>query len=323
MENNAIGRQAGDTMSREAEKAQPEPRPYVQVKILVIEDNPGDARLIQETIKDIKRFSCRVVWAQRLQEGLHLLLGNMFEIILLDLSLPDSQGFSTFTTIHDQIATIPIVILTGLHDEKMALETVQAGAQDYILKEHLNSSMLQRIISYAIERQRLLTNIRTLSLCDELTGLYNRRGFFTLAEQQIKIADRIKKRIFIFFIDLDRMKWINDTLGHSRGDEALIETATVLRETFRQSDIIGRIGGDEFIVLFVETSEIDSSERIRERLLAGVAQHNTRPARPFELSVSIGITTYEPNSGMALDALISRADTLMYEEKQQRHKNRT
>jgi two-component system, cell cycle response regulator len=297
-------------------------QPHNQVKVLIIEDNPGDARLIQETIKDIQRFSCRVVWAQRLQEAFTQLMGNIFDIILLDLSLPDSQGLSTFTTLHDQITTVPIVILTGLNDEHMALETVQAGAQDYILKEHLNSSMLQRIISYAIERQRLLTNIRTLSLCDELTGLYNRRGFFTLAEQQLKIADRIKKSIFIFFIDLDHMKWINDTLGHAKGDEALVETAKILKETFRESDIIGRIGGDEFIVLFVETSEIDSSERIRERLQSGVQQYNT-PGRPYELSLSIGITTYGPNSGMSLDSLISRADMLMYEEKQKRGKNRT
>jgi diguanylate cyclase (GGDEF)-like protein len=296
--------------------------PYEQVKVLIIEDNPGDARLVQETLKEIKRFSCRVEWADRLQAGMALLLEHMYDIILLDLSLPDSHGLTTFTTLHDQIATIPIVVLTGQNDEHMALEMVQAGAQDYLLKDYLNSSMLQRVIAYAIERQRLLTNIRTLSLCDELTGLYNRRGFFTLAEQQIKIADRIKKKIFIFFIDLDHMKWINDNLGHAAGDTALTETANILRETFRQSDIIGRIGGDEFIVLFVETSEADSSERIQERLLRTVDQHNTAGHRQFQLSLSVGVTIYEPNSGVTLDQLITQADHLMYEEKQRRKKAR-
>jgi diguanylate cyclase (GGDEF)-like protein len=290
--------------------------------VLIIEDNPGDARLVQETLKEMTRFSCRTEWADRLQAGLALLLEHVYDIILLDLSLPDSRGLATFTTLHDQISTIPIVVLTGQHDEHLALEMVQAGAQDYLLKDNLNSSMLQRVIAYAIERQRMITNIRTLSLCDELTGLYNRRGFFTLAEQQVKIADRIKKKIFVFFIDLDRMKWINDNLGHAAGDAALTETAAILRETFRQSDIIGRIGGDEFIVLFVETSDVDSSERIQARLREAVQQHNAAAGRPFQLSLSVGITTYEPNSGVTLDQLVSQADHLMYEEKQRMKKAR-
>jgi diguanylate cyclase (GGDEF)-like protein/PAS domain S-box-containing protein len=159
--------------------------------------------------------------------------------------------------------------------------------------------------------------LRTLSFTDELTGLYNRRGFFALAEQQIKLANRDKKGRFLISADLDYLKTINDNLGHKAGDLALIETAITLKKSFRESDIIARIGGDEFVVMVTETS-VTSIEELISRLKSNLDTRNTDAKKDFELSLSIGTVQYSPAQPCSVDALLSSADKLMYEEKKQK-----
>jgi diguanylate cyclase (GGDEF)-like protein len=156
--------------------------------------------------------------------------------------------------------------------------------------------------------------LQTYSLSDELTGIYNRRGFMTLAEQQIKLSDRMRSRLLLIFSDVDDLKMINDTLGHLEGDRALIDTAHLIKETFREADIVARIGGDEFVVLTMETKGINSGiliTRLQERLAA----FNVKGARRYKLSVSVGIACYDPENPMSIDELIAQADRLMYEYK--------
>ena len=157
---------------------------------------------------------------------------------------------------------------------------------------------------------------RLLSITDDLTGLYNRRGFFTLGEQQMKLAQRTKRELLIIYVDIDQLKKINDRLGHRFGSLALIETANILKETFRQSDIIARIGGDEFVVLAIETSE-RSPQHITSRLSDTVVVHNTIRNRPydFQLSLSFGISRYDPAHPISIDELVDEADKRMYDHK--------
>lgn len=164
------------------------------------------------------------------------------------------------------------------------------------------------------DRKRNEEALRKLSLADELTGLYNRRGFFTLAEQQLKIANRMKKKILLLFADLDDLKWINDNLGHNEGDFALIEIANILQKTFRESDLIARIGGDEFAVLAVET-EGTNADIITTRLLDSLRDYNAGRKQAYNLSVSIGISRYDPCYPCSIDELLARADKLMYKYK--------
>ena len=163
------------------------------------------------------------------------------------------------------------------------------------------------------ERKRLEEKLITQSIVDELTGLYNRRGFLTLAQQQLDVAERAQKRIVLFFIDLDRMKLINDTLGHQTGDVALMEIASALRQTFRKSDIVGRMGGDEFAVLAIDaTHEAGNTiARLRNRL----GKHDGPDGRRYKLSLSVGAAHFDPASPASLDDLIAKADNSMYEEK--------
>ena len=163
------------------------------------------------------------------------------------------------------------------------------------------------------ERVRMQEELLKLSTIDELTGLKNRRAFLETAIPQLKVARRIGHRLTLLFIDLDRMKEINDQLGHLQGDRALIDAADVLRGTFRESDLIGRVGGDEFCVLLVGTSE--DAEVSTARLQDAVDRYNEGAQRPFQLSLSIGSTTFDPENPCSVEQLMDRADRSMYEDK--------
>lgn len=165
------------------------------------------------------------------------------------------------------------------------------------------------------ERVQMEEELRAMALRDELTGLYNRRGFSLLAEQQLKLADREKRRLYVLYTDIDDLKAINDTYGHPQGDTALKDVATILKNTYRKSDLIARIGGDEFVMLALE-SEPASPETLTRRLQKDLKTHNTNEKRPFDLSISVGWSCYDPQSPCSLEALLHRADQAMYSQKQ-------
>ena len=164
------------------------------------------------------------------------------------------------------------------------------------------------------DRKQMEEQILAISITDQLTGLHNRRGFLTLAEQHLKLSNRTKMGMLLFFADLDGMKWINDTLGHEEGDRALTDVAVILKETFRSSDIIARIGGDEFAILMMATTGI-SSEIIMTRLQDQVDKHNNKRGRRYKISISVGTAYYDPDDPCSLDKLMSHADKLMYDQK--------
>lgn len=164
-------------------------------------------------------------------------------------------------------------------------------------------------------RVRMEETLRAMALLDDLTGLYNRRGFSVLAEHQLKMAERGKRRMVLLFADLDGMKHINDTFGHSEGDRALIETADILEETFRESDIVARIGGDEFVVLAIETNG-SPAEGLVTRLRENLEALNAQADRRYELSLSVGLAHYDPEDPCSLEDLLTQADREMYEQKQ-------
>ena len=141
----------------------------------------------------------------------------------------------------------------------------------------------------------------------------------TLADQQIKAATRTNKKMSLLFIDIDGLKRINDTLGHEEGDRALVSAANVLKQTFRESDIMARMGGDEFAVLAVDAAE--NPEIVLKRLAEQIGLHNAVPDRLYEISMSIGAAVYDPKAPCSLDDMISRADTLMYEQKKMKSVN--
>ena len=163
--------------------------------------------------------------------------------------------------------------------------------------------------------KRMAAELSTLSITDHLTGLYNRRGFITLAEQHLKLAERTKKmEMLLLFADLDKMKSINDLLGHEKGNKALIEVASILKEVFRESDIIARVGGDEYAVLAIGAT-MNEWIVIESRLQYQIDLHNAIENRDYNISLSFGIASSDLENHYSIDELMSRADTLMYEQK--------
>lgn len=163
--------------------------------------------------------------------------------------------------------------------------------------------------------------LRSMTFIDDLTGLYNRRGFMTLSDQQLKVSCRSMSRMLLLFADLDNMKWINDNHGHPEGDRALISAAKILRDTFRESDTIARIGGDEFVILAFETPEI-SLDSIAARLQSQINSFNEKKHLPYNISLSIGTSHFDPQHPRPLEELLSEADALMYESKQVKKKSK-
>lgn len=159
--------------------------------------------------------------------------------------------------------------------------------------------------------------LRTLSLKDDLTGLYNRRGFFTLAEQGLKTAQRMGIEMLLIFGDLDKLKKINDTLGHKEGDQALKDISQILKETFRESDIIARIGGDEFVILAINSLET-TAEKLINRFETILLDHPLQRERPFALSLSLGVACFDPQNPSSIEVMLSQADAMMYENKKKR-----
>jgi diguanylate cyclase (GGDEF)-like protein/PAS domain S-box-containing protein len=167
------------------------------------------------------------------------------------------------------------------------------------------------------ERREREERLRSLSLLDELTGVYNRRGFFTLAEQQCKLAVRKRRSMVLFFVDFDDLKQINDTHGHGAGDQALVALGNALRQTFRESDIVGRIGGDEFAALAVESDDT-SVPMLLDRLYASLQGTSAQAGIPAVLSVSTGTAAFDPTAPCSVHDLLATADERMYHRKRQR-----
>jgi len=167
------------------------------------------------------------------------------------------------------------------------------------------------------EKKQMEEKLKYLSITDELTGVYNRRGFFTVSEQQFKIAKRLEKNMVLFYLDLDDLKWINDNLGHKEGDNAIVAFVGILKNAFRESDIIGRLGGDEFAILALSTG-FDKPQLIIKRLNNLIDKYNERDKKPYKLSFSVGFVRYNPHTNQSLEELISIADDLMYLEKKRK-----
>ena len=289
--------------------------PKEHVKVLLIEDEADYMRLIRDRLSTERAHVFDLNCVAMLEAGLQHLTQGGIDVVLLDLLLPDSQGLETFLKVHGQAPDIPVVVLTVYDDDAVALEAVRKGAQDYLVKGLMTDGrMLGRVIQYAIERHRMQSALQSLALIDELTKLYNRRGFVKLATQQLKLAQRTKRGSVLLLIDVDGLKQINDTCGHPEGDLALIETAEILRGTFRASDAIARIGGDEFAILAIEALKDSGAilaARIQERLNAS----NARAARRYQLSLSIGTTHLDPAHLVSLEELMGAADRALYEQK--------
>jgi len=419
-----------------------------RLRILLIEDNPGDVELIRATFEEARDRDVVLATAERVSTALERLNREEFDAVLLDLGLPDSYGLESLRRIHENATSVPIIVLTGLDYEEMAASALLSGAQDYLIKGQIDSDLLLRSIRYAIERQRAqqelkeseerfrkavmdsafpvmihaedgeviginriwteitgyrLEDIRTIDLWiekayvegkeqirkhlkesyslssradegeyvirtkgggtrtwefsstplgilpdgrrlvmsmasdftdrkrmeeiikhqashDPLTGLPNRILFLDRLKHEMSQARRNGKKFAVLFLDLDRFKDINDTLGHDAGDQLLKDVASRLRDSARESDTISRIGGDEFNILLTDIGQVEDVSVVARKIIAVLQRPFVIADNDFHVTGSIGISIY-PDDNQGIEALLKCADIAMYHAKERGRNN--
>lgn len=284
--------------------------------LLVSEEEPAVASL-EEQLTEVAPFQFIIDCARSVDQTRAMLGAKPYDLVLLDLSSAANRGTESLRAIREFTGELPIVVVAGVDDEAMATEAVSVGAQDYIVRGHVTNRHLANSLRHAVTRQRMRERLVNEALLDELTGLYNRRGMLSLGQQQLAMADRTKRGMLMFYVDLDDMKRVNDSHGHKTGDRLLIDVANVFRRSFRKSDVISRIGGDEFAILAVETAQ-NGRDAILHRLQDQIVTFNNNERRPYHLSMSVGVAVYDAMNPSTIETFIEAADRFMYEDKQRR-----
>jgi len=307
-----------------------ESRPKTPSKILMVEDDPAFVYNLSLRLKKDPSFPIEVISASALHGAMEMLAKDTFDLVLLDLSLPDSQGMKTYANVAGAAKTIPIVILSGLNNDEMALEAVRQGAEDYLVKGEVEGKMIARVIHYAIERHRVKTELslttrklreinlqlEKMTILDPLTALYNRRGLQQALSREIKWAARHGWRLLAIILDIDHFKQLNDALGYAVGDVLLRELSNIFRKSVRLTDHIGRIGGDEFVLLLPETP-FEEGVKIAERLrlmIADTVFMLSEKKMNNKMTASLGLMTV-PQDTVSVDALLAKIHPLLKKSK--------
>ena len=291
-----------------------------EVSILLIENNKKDIQTITEFINKSDRINANIQTVDSIKKAKTIIFYQKIDIMLIDLNIEEVKFEELFERFSKESLSIPYIVITDERDEDMGIEAVQKGAQDYLVRSELSERILRRTIIYSIERHEILQSLYKTTIVDELTGLYNRRGLHTLGNQQVELAKRHNDDIFIFYLDLDGMKEINDTLGHDYGDKALLTSSKIMHRTFRTTDILSRIGGDEFVVVAVK-AQYEFIPIIIQRIKDYIKEENDN-LKDYQISMSVGVSKVDLEHDAPLEDAIKNADKEMYRVKVENKKER-
>ena len=284
------------------------------IKVLLVEDNPIDAQLTQDLLGEWALDQFDISHAPILAEGLAKLSRGRFDVVLLDLSLPDTHGLSTVTQVLATSPDVPVVVLSGHDDHPLALQALQHGAQDYLVKGQGGADFLARSILYAIERKRAQERLTHLAQYDQLTGMINRTLFRDRLVHAMARSKRKDQPLAIILLDLDLFKAVNDSLGHGVGDQLLKAVADRLTECVREVDTVARMGGDEFTAILEGISGEADVAVVANRIVESIGTPFEIGPHRVSIGASIGITLY-PLDDQDIDELLRHADKAMYAAK--------
>ncbi|MFY8350804.1 diguanylate cyclase [Pseudoalteromonas sp. SSM20] len=288
--------------------------------IYLLEDDSDDAYLIRNALKDDKIISHSIMTFDSLEKLVQALANFKPDLIIMDLNVTDSDGYNTMLTVKHSAQSVPIVVVTGVADEAMGDRLIQLGAQDYVPKSELTSSLLQRVIRFSKERHHLLQILENSANRDALTKLYSRKALDLKLEELVKHAQRYGETFAILFIDLDNFKPINDQFGHDAGDQLLQHVANRLTLFSRSTDFVARFGGDEFVTLLPHIKNADDAHQASQQQLNAICDDFyitdiDGQAQQVHLSASIGFALFGEHGETAVE-LIKAADNAMYHNKQ-------
>lgn len=279
--------------------------------VLVIEDNPGEA----ETIRGLLEPAVgELVLAERLAEGLQVLRQRKFDAVLADLSLPDARGLDVVVRVRTLAPDAAVVMLGGLDDEDVALRGVQMGVQDYMSKRSMDARSLRRTLRYAVERKRAEQRLAFLARHDQLTGLANRTTFQEKLNVALARARRQSQPLAVLFVDVDRFKAINDSLGHEAGDHLLRTVSERLLASVREYDTVARIGGDEFGVLLEDIDAQSAPTEVCGRILSALTTPVMLDDLELVVTGSVGVAIH-PEAGETAERLMKAADFALHAAK--------
>lgn len=294
---------------------------YQTIKVLLVEDMVMIAKINEQMLKKSPANRYSVTHKVDLAGTVAALKTDEYDVVLLDLNLPDSRELDTLARVVEVAPETPVIVLTASNDDEVGLRAVKVGAQDFLLKGDFNYLTLDRAIVYSIERHRLQRTIRQLAVLDELTGLYNRRGFNSLNGDVIEKVKATGQRGFLCYFDLDRFKQINDVLGHAKGDEALKEFSANIQSVFRKDVLLVRLGGDEFVAMGVE-QQPGQAEQALQSLTVLLSVRNAQAGCPFILESSAGIAYFDQKGPHGIEELSAAADAALYQNKESRRQAR-
>jgi len=283
-------------------------------EVLLVEDNLIDAQLVRRLLRRVTASYYRITHVRTLNDAVLSAEEMTPDVILADLNLPDSRGTQTVASLQTSYPDIPLVIVSSWEDEAISLRSVKAGAQDYLVKGHIDGANLHRVIRYAVERKRTELELVRLAHYDQLTSLPNRTLLRERMDHALARATRAGTGVATLVLDMDRFKEINDMLGHDVGDKLLIEVAQRIRGAVRDQDTVARLGGDEFAVILEGVSAAKEVLPVIERIIESLADLATLGGHDVNSSTSVGIAMY-PENGNNLSELLRAADLAMYQAK--------
>jgi diguanylate cyclase (GGDEF)-like protein len=285
------------------------------MKILLVEDDSDDAEFLRRSLAQ-HNGSVDVTRTGLLSDAVRSLDADRFDVVLLDLNLPDGRGAECVERIQEASALVPIVVLSGQGDEDYAVEILNRGVQDYLVKWEGDGRTILRAIRYAIERKRAEVRLNYLARHDALTGVPNRQSLRDQLALATKRALRDHKTMALLLLDLDRFKTVNETLGHEAGDMLLKAVVQRLTGSVREGDLIARLGGDEFAVLLEDIEGPLEIEAVASNIGAAFQEPFDVGGRQVSVTASVGITVC-PADGKEPVALLNNADIAMYQVKDQ------
>ncbi len=286
------------------------------MKILLVEDDSDDAEFLRQTLLRHNGRAIDITRSDSIGQAARALRADRFDVVLLDLHLPDGSGAECVDRLQHADALVPIVVLSGQGDEDYAVEILNRGVQDYLVKWEGDGRIILRAIRYAIERKRAEVKLNYLARYDSLTGIPNRQYLRDQLERATARADRARQKLALLLLDLDRFKVVNDTLGHEQGDELLRAVVQRLRASIREGDLLARLGGDEFAVLLENVDGPLELEAIAGGIIGRFQEPFHLAGRQVSVTTSVGITLYPVDNPDPV-ALLNNADIAMYQAKEQ------
>ncbi len=285
------------------------------LRILLIESNAADAAVVQDLLAGARGADVELMHVESLAAASDAIRTGEFDAVVSDMAVRDTRGLQALLELTAADDGIPLVAMTHDVDDAAVREMLDRGTRDYFIKGASDGPLILKTIQYAIERKQADRRLAYVSHYDKLTGLANRELFRDRLEQAMLRADRSNKMVALLFLDLDRFKSINDSMGHLAGDDLLIKVANRLKACVRKMDTIARLGGDEFTVIIEDAENEADASRVCDKMLAALTEPVYVADREIYVTTSIGVTFY-PRDAKDVTGLLRNADTAMYRAKE-------